>query len=168
MSSFDRRRALLFVGAAPLLAGCFRPMLAEDSASGRLRGKIALPAVNDRFGFYLLDSLESRLGQPTNPTYRLEVRSRLNESGLLVAQDNRITRQRVRAHATYRLFRTGEAEPILVDEVVSESGYDSTASLYASRTTRKDIEERLAKDLGDRIARRLYAEAGRIEASAGQ
>lgn len=166
MSSFDRRRVLLLAGAASLLAGCFRPMLAEDSAGGQLRGKVALPPVGDRFGFYLHDSLESRLGRPSDPIYRLEVRTQVTESGLLVAQDNTITRLRLRARARYRLFRDGETKPVIDDVVVSESGFDSTASLYASRTTRKDIENRLAKDLGDRIARRLYAQAGRIEAAA--
>lgn len=164
MSSFDRRH-LLLLGGATLLSGCFRPMLAENSPGGRLRGKIALPRVGSPFSYFLTKSLEDRLGQPTNPVYRLEVKTELVERGLLVRQDNTVTRRQIRATANYQLFREGDPKPILSDLVVSESGYDATASLYASRTTKKDIEERLAKDLGDRIARRLYAEAGRIEAA---
>lgn len=165
MSSGDRRHFLALSAAALLLAGCFRPMLAEDGSAAALRGKIALPQTSDRFSYYLHDRLEERLGKPEAPEYRLEVRTALTESGLLVAQDNTITRIRVQAVADFELYRDGVSEPVLKDRIVTESGYDSTTTLYASRTTQQDIERRLANDLGERIARRIQAQAGRIESA---
>ncbi|MCL5776659.1 LPS assembly lipoprotein LptE [Limibaculum sp. FT325] len=131
-----------------------------------MRGRIALPQTTDRFSFHLRDRLEQRLGTPQQPDYRLEVVTAVTESGLLVAQDNTITRIRVQAVADFRLYRDGVAEPVLADRIVTESGYDSTASLYASRTTQRDIERRVAQDLGERIARRIQAQAAQIEAAA--
>ncbi|MBK0400535.1 hypothetical protein H0I76_15145 [Limibaculum sp. M0105] len=166
MSSCDRRRFLALCGALAVLPGCFRPMLAEGSGASELRGRIALPQTNDRLSYFLHDTLESRLGTPNNPDYRLEVATALTESGLLVEQDNTITRIRVQAVADFRLYYKDAAEPVLRDRIVTESGYDATASLYASRTTEQDIERRLAKDLGERIARRIQAQASQIEAAA--
>lgn len=166
MSSSDRRQFLVLGAVLALLPGCFRPMLAEDTGAAKLRGRIALPETSDRFSFYLRDTLEARLGAPREPDYRLEVRHSLTESGLLVAQDNTITRLRVRAVADFRLYRRGVSEPVLEDRILTESGYDSTASLYASRTTKRDIERRLAADVGERIARRIQAQADQIETAA--
>jgi hypothetical protein len=166
MSSSDRRAFIALAAAIAVLPGCFRPMLAEGGGAAELRGRIALPSPSDRFQFHMHDSLEERLGKPDAPDYRLEVAVALSESGLLVAQDNTITRLRMQAVADFRLYRSGYAEPVLADRIVSESGYDSTASLYSSRTTKKDIERRLARDLGERIARRIQAQAGRIGATA--
>lgn len=154
------------MGAAlALLPGCFRPMLAEGTGASDLRGRIVLPQTSDRFSFHLHDSLEERLGRTTAPDYRLEVSTALTESGLLVAQDNTITRLRIQAVADFRLYRADGTKPLLTDRIVTESGFDSTASLYASRTTRRDIERRLARDLGERIARRIQAQAGQIVAA---
>lgn len=169
MSSCDRRRVLALGtlgGLSLLLGGCFRPMLAEGGDAAALRGRIAFPPTRDRFGFYLQDSLEERLGKPETPDYRLEITTNFSESGLLVAQDNTITRLRLQAVSDFRLYRESETEPVLADRIITESGYDSTASLYASRTTRKDIERRLARDLGERIARRIQAQAGQLDLAA--
>ena len=61
----------------------------------------------------------------------------------------------------------GGSEPVLRDRSVSQSGYNSTASLFATRAAKLDIESRLARDLGERIARSLLARAGAILATAG-
>ncbi|MEO0959657.1 MAG: hypothetical protein AAFY66_14535 [Pseudomonadota bacterium] len=71
----------------------------------------------------------------------------------------------MRATAVMRLFRDGVPEPVLQDILVSEAGFDETASLFASRTTERDIEERLVRDLAERISRRVLARASQIEAA---
>ncbi|MEM6944248.1 MAG: hypothetical protein AAF565_10915 [Pseudomonadota bacterium] len=111
------------------------------------------------------ETFEDRLGKPSEPRYRLEVNTRIRERGLLVAQDNAVTRLQLNAIAVMRLFRSGSVEPVMEEVLVSEAGFDQTASLYASRTTRRDIEERLARDLAERISRRVLAAAGRLEAT---
>lgn len=161
MSSFERRTLLAGLGVLAL-GGCFKPMLAQGTASSSLRNRIALPEIDDRFGYFLARSLEDRLGHPNDPEYRLVVKTSLSERGLAVAQDNAVTRVTVIAEARWALWRTGEAEPLIQDKVRSQSGHDATSSLYATRQTRRDIERRLARDLGERISRVILARAGQI------
>ncbi|MEM6974075.1 MAG: LPS assembly lipoprotein LptE [Pseudomonadota bacterium] len=159
------RRSLLLLGSAAILSslsGCLRPMLAEGGTSDTLRGQIALPAISDRLSRAMSVRLEKRLGEPVaTPLYRLEVSRNFERRGLLVTQDNDITRIQLRGTAEWRLFRRGELEPVDKGVVSSEGGYDQTASLFASRTTERDVERRLAEDMAERIARRLLARADR-------
>jgi hypothetical protein len=166
-----RRRVLarlggtFLIGGALLslpLGGCFRPMLAEDSASSAMIGRVGLPEVSDRFGYYLNDSLRDRLGRPDSETFRLEVSTRIDRGNLAIAQDNAVTRISLTATADWALFPVGATEPLLTGRAVSQSGYNSTASLFATRAAKQDIERRLARDLGERIARSLLARAGDI------
>ena len=162
------RRALLRAGAlaaAGLVSGCFRPMLAENAPARALRGLVALPDLDSRFGYYLRQSLEDRLGVPQAPRWRLEVETVLNEDDLAITPDSAITRKSLTARAAYRLVPIGGGAPVLEDEVISQSGYNATGSLYATRVVARDTEERLARDLGFRIARRVLAEAERLEPS---
>lgn len=158
MSSCDRRAVLAGLAILPL-AGCFRPMLAEDGPASAVLGRIALPTVDDRFGYFLNRSLEGRLGRATAPDWRLEVNTRITERGFAVAQDNSVTRITLEAEATWKLFRAGETRPVLTDRAVTQSGYGATSSLFATRQTRRDIERRLANDLGERISRAILARA---------
>ena len=152
----------LTAGIAGLTQGCFRPMLAEDTASGALIGRIGFPDFNDRFGYHLDRSLRDRLGETRVTDYRLTIRTDLKRDDLAITQDNAITRISLTAEATWALYRDGETEPVLRDRVVAQSGYNSTASLFATREARRDIERRLARDLGERIARRVLAQADQI------
>ncbi len=163
MSSFDRRKVLLGLTAMPLaLAGCFRPMLAENSAGSDIRHRIAMPEVDGRFEYFLVESLEDRLGKSSEPEFALRVRTNVTERGFGVAQDNAITRITLLATANWSLWRPGANEPLLRDKAVSQSGFNATTSLCATRQTRLDIERRLARDLGERIARVILARANRL------
>jgi hypothetical protein len=149
------------------LSGCFRPMLAAGSPSAELIGRIRLPDFDSRFGFYLNDSLRDRLGRAGAEDFRLEVETRFESDDLAIAQDNAVTRISLTAIADWALYPAGGSEPVLKGRAVSQSGYNSTASLFATRAAKLDIERRLARDLGDRIARSLLARAGGIVAAAG-
>lgn len=166
MSSSDRRAVLAgLAGALALTSGCFRPMLAESSAASALHGRIALPTIDGRFQYHLGQSLEDRLGTPRDPLYRLEVRTRLTEDNLAITPDDAITRKSLTAEARFRLLPVGSGEPVMTDRVISQSGYNSTGSLFATRVAAQDTEKRLAQDLGERIARRILADAGRLAPS---
>ena len=171
MSWSDRRKFLARLGGGLLLpgvlGGCFRPMLAAESPSAALVGRIALPAFDDRFGFYLNASLRDRLGRAQGQDFRLEVTTRIERADLAISRDNAVTRISLTATADWALYRVGGSEPVLRDRSVSQSGYNSTASLFATRAAKLDIESRLARDLGERIARSLLARAGAILATAG-
>ena len=167
MLSCDRR--LLLRGAAlgltALVAGCFRPMLAEDAPARAIRGKVALPTVDSRFGHHLYESLEERLGTPRDPLWRLDVETRLTEDDLAITRDGVITRKNLTARADYRLYPIGGGEPVLAERVISQAGYDATAALYATRVVAQEVEERLARDLGSRIAHHVLAAADRLAPS---
>lgn len=165
MSWSDRRGVLRagILAAAFGLSGCFRPMLAEDAAALRLRGLVALPEFDSRFGYYLRQGLEDRLGTPEAPRWQLEIDVELNEDDLAITPDTAITRKSLTARADYRLLPLGGGAPVLEDSVISQSGYNATGSLYATRAVARDTEERLARDLGLRIARQVLAAAQRLE-----
>lgn len=156
--------------AVAALAGCFRPMLAEGGPSSALIGRVELPAFDDRFGYYLNDSLRDRLGRPGTAAYRLEIKTQLRKDNLAIAQNNAVTRISLTATADWALYRLGaetsgpdgKPVPALTGHTVSQSGYNSTASLYATRAAKLDIERRLARDLGERIARSLFARAEKL------
>lgn len=128
-------------------------------------GRVRLPDFDDRFGYYLNDSLRDRLGRPQSEAFRLEVKTRIDRSNLAIAQDNAVTRISLTAIADWALYPMEASEPLLADRTVSQSGYNSTASLFATRAAKLDIERRLARDLGERIARSVLAHAGDIAAN---
>ncbi len=167
MSSSERRRVLgglALGGLAWLLGGCFRPMLATSGPASGLLGRVALPEASDRFSYYLNRTLAERLGAPRSPDFRLEVATRMERERLAITQDDAVTRISLKAVADWALYRAGESTPILSESAVSQSGYSSTASLFATREVRRDVERRLARDLGERIALRVLAQAGGIAA----
>lgn len=163
MWSSDRRAAIAGL-AVLLLAGCFRPMLAETQAASDMLNRIALPPVGGRFDYYLVQSLENRLGQPQDPAFVLNIASNLIERGTAVTQDNSVTRINLLVQSTWSLWRVGGTEPLISDVAFSESGYNATSSLFATREARLEIERRLAKDIGERIARGILARAGEFPA----
>jgi LPS-assembly lipoprotein len=163
MLSSDRR-AFLTGAALMFLGGCFRPMLAEDDAARIIRHRIALPRVDSRFDHYLVESLEDRLGSPGETEFVLEIASRLTEQGLAITQDDAVTRITLQVQATWSLRRAGATAPLITDVEFSQSGYNATASLFATRQTRQEIERRLARDIGERIARSIFARADEFAA----
>jgi len=160
-----RRRVLAGLGAAVLLLpGCLRPMLAEGSGGAAIRNRVRLPAFKGRFGYYLDQSLRSRLGVPTRPDYRLDVQTVVAERGLAIAQDNSVTRATLSAEVTWQLWPMDgrPTGPVLSDKLTVESGYSATTSLFATRQVRLHIERRLAREIGERIARTIQARADEV------
>ncbi len=161
--SWSRRAVLAAgLGAPLLLGGCFRPMLAEDTAGRAARGRIALPPASGRLGYHLTRRLEDRLGRPSQPDHRLAVTIDTAETGLAIAQDNTITRRTVTATARWQLRRAAEPRPVLAGTETAQSGFNATTSLYATRVARETVERRLAEELAERIARVILARAGEL------
>lgn len=165
MSWSERRTVLAGLGVGILsLSGCLRPMLAADAPASALRGQIVLPDLSDRFGYYLHESLAERLGETKTPVFRLDVGRNMTEAGVAIARDNSATRINLLVEASWQLVRLSDGVPVLSDKLTLQSGYNATTSLYATRQTRRDIERRLARSLGGRIARSIQARAGDIPA----
>ena len=164
MSLSDRRAVLGGLGLALLgLPGCLRPMLAKGGAAANLRGRVSYPSINDRFGYFMNESLSSRLGRTGTAAYRLEIARTITEAGVAIARDSSATRINLLVKANWRLVRVSDGKALMTDELVLQSGYNATTSLYATRQTRRDIERRLARNLGERIARTLQARADEID-----
>ena len=164
----NRRRAALAMLTAPaVLAGCLRPMLAEDQRGAKIRSKVQLPDFDDRFGYFLDRSLRARLGAPDSPAYRLSVSTQIADRGLAVGQDNSVTRITLTAVSAWQLWPlgTGATEPILSDSIRVQYGYSATTSLFATRQARLDIERRLAREIGEQIARTIQARADEVLAN---
>ncbi len=161
-----RRRFLTLTAGAVAVSGCFRPMLAETSDAATLRGTIELPEVDDRFGYFMVRSLEDRLGRTEAAEYRLEVATRVIEQGLAIEQDNSVTRITLLVEADWVLYRLPDRRPVLQSRSVTQSGYDATPDLFATRQTRLDVERRLARDLGERVARGILGRARTVKAQA--
>ena len=161
MSSFNRRALLgwALCGGATAVSGCFRPMLAEGSSETRLRGKIALPKSDGRFEYHLSKSLKDRLGTPSSTEWSLEVTTKIGKQEFAVAQDNSVTRITLTATSNWTLRKRSTGEVLLNEVAFSQSGYSATTSLFATRQTELDLERRLARDIGERISRRIYANA---------
>lgn len=161
MSLSDKRamlRGVLALGVLTMpISGCFRPMLAKNSSASDIRGRIALPKIDDRLDYHLYQSLEEELGRPGSTEYRLEVTVGTRQRDFAVSQDSSVTRLSVVATAYWKLFKNGIDEPIYESKAVSESGYNATGSLYATRQTEIDVERRIAVDLGKRIGRAILA-----------
>ena len=140
-------------------------MLGRKSEAAKLRGRIALPDLPEtdgRIGYYLYQALESQLGSPSRPEWELRISVRKREGHHAIQRNNRITRISLRLTAKWAIHRKGRREPVLESRAVSESDYDSTDSLYASLVARDDIERRLARDLGERVALAVLAQADAI------
>lgn len=166
MLSSDRRSLLSFglvlVGTTAL-GGCFRPMLADGSHQTELRGRVALPEIDGRFGYFLSKSLEDQLGETTQVDWVLEANSKITRRGLAVAQNNAVTRITLLAQTDWVLRKRSTGAVVLSDTTTSQSGFNATTSLFASRQTEQDVERRLARDTGERISRRIYAQVGALE-----
>jgi len=166
MWSPDRRR-LLRLGALALgasaLAGCgFRPMYGRGEAVADLYGAIAYRTPEGRLGWMLRETLQRRLGRPGEaPTHALEADIKLADTGLAITEDSAITRYVVRGVSRWTLTGPPGFKP-LSGEVKSVSAYSATGSLFATRAARRGAEERVVRDLGERLATRV---AGRLAAA---
>ena len=137
-------------------------MLASDGPAAALRERIAFPEVRDRFGYFLDESLVARLGRSTSPEYRLDLSTTISERGIAVAQDNSVTRVTLVVNSDWSLRRLSDNQSVMESDVSLSSGYSATTSLFATRQTKRDVERRLARDLGERIARVILARASEL------
>ena len=137
-------------------------MLAKDDSPAEIRGRIAFPAVDDRFDYFLNKSLEDRLGEVQQADWALSVSHIFREQNVAVSTDNSVTRITLSVETTWSLRQRSNGAVVLRDKARTLAGYSATTSLFATRQTRQDIERRLARDIGERISRRIYASADKL------
>ncbi len=159
MSWSDRRVFLALAGAA--LTGCgFQPALRAGGAAGSPRGRTKLVLPQGRLGFALREVLIERLGQPgADADHILRADLVLGEQGLAITPDSSITRFVVRGESNWRLDGP-EGSGVIEGVERAQTAYSATGSLYATRAAQRDAEERVSRELGERIATRIIARLG--------
>ena len=159
MSSCSRR---FFVCGALALGGCgFRPLYGGGTTSGpgRLIGAIRVERESGELGFRVHESLIEHLRPATaNAPLRLVTRTRLERDGLAIQDDDEVTRFNLRVFSRYSLRRIGaapSAAPLAEGEVRSIAAYNATSSQYATLVAERQVLDRTAEEIADKITKRL-------------
>ncbi|NWG47163.1 MAG: hypothetical protein HXY25_11535 [Alphaproteobacteria bacterium] len=146
-------RRIAALGLLVLVAGCgFRPMygsISGDALEEELAG-IAVAPIEGRLGFEVRESLLAAIsprGEPSAPDYRLEVKLRETEEGLLIERDASITRFNYSLIGSYVLREAGTGEVVYADESRSIGAFNVVDSQFATLVAREDVQERTARDL---------------------
>lgn len=157
MSSFDRR---IFLITAVALAGCgFAPVYGPKGSAENLRGTIEIDDPRDPAGFALVRQLETRLGLPQSPRYRLAAQIRTTEDELGITPDQEITRFNLRGSVRFTLIDETTGSTVFSDTVSSFTSYSATGTPFATLTAQRDARDRLMIILADQIVARLLVTA---------
>lgn len=153
-----KRRALLFGSLA--LAGCgFEPVYGPSGSASTLAGRIDIAPPADEEGFALVQRLEERLGQPTNPDLSLSADIRLTEESLGFLPDGTISRFNVLGRVDWTLSHaTGETA--LSGSERSFTSYSATSTTVATIFAKRDARRRLMVILADHIVADILNRSG--------
>jgi len=158
MSLFDRRAVLLSLAG---MAGCgFRPLYGGGTGSGpgTLLGKIRIVAGRGELPFRLREALIENL-RPASASapLTLTVEAIVTRDGLLIEDDDEITRFNLTLNVDYALRRAGEPATLFKSEARSIAAFNAAASQFATLVSEREVQARAAEDVADKISRRLAA-----------
>ena len=159
MSSPDRRFVLTLLAALPLAACGFTPAYAPGGAAGKLRGRIAVQAPQDRNSFDLVRELEQRLGVAAAPLYDLNVSLVLERLSGGITPDNEITRYQLKGAATWSLSAVQGGTRVAGGMARSFTSWSATGSTVAGLVAEEDANRRLMVILADQITTQIVARA---------
>ena len=142
------------------LAGCgLQPMYAGGGSGAVAQGLagIDVPAIQGRTGWLGRNALTDRFraGGGAAPRYRLDVRLDERLEGLGILADDTVTRERLTLRARYQLVDIATEAIVLDASDGTDAGIDVVSSEYAVVAAEESAQERLAKDLADRITARV-------------
>jgi LPS-assembly lipoprotein len=153
MSSCNRRWVLV-AGAA--LTGCgFQPVHGPGEA---LRGRITLAEARSPVDFAFRERLRRRLGDAGGAAdWRLVFDVQLTERGAAIEQNLDVTRFNITGVAKFALISVSTEPSYREETVIATASFDAVAEAFATRSARKAAEQRLARELAERVSARLYA-----------
>jgi len=158
MSWFDRRTLVLSVLA---LGGCgFRPLYGGGTTGGpgQMLGKVRIETGRGELPFRLREALIENLRPSTAAApLVLTVEADVTRDGLLIEDDDQITRYNLTLDVDYTLRRAGAPAPLHTGEARSIAAYNATASQYATLVSEREVQARAAEDVAEKITRRLAA-----------
>ncbi|SMQ68823.1 LPS-assembly lipoprotein [Altererythrobacter xiamenensis] len=167
-----RSAAFLALSAACLsLSACgLQPMYAGGASAPVAQGLAAVevPAIPGRAGWLVRNALNDKLGVAGEAAarYRLDVRLDDSLEGLGVLNDDTISRERRILRARYQLIDITSDEILLDATAGSDAGIDVVSSEYATIAAEQRALENLAKDIADRMVRRIALTLREREAGA--
>ena len=151
LAAFASVLALAACGLQPMYAGGGNGVVAQGLAG------IEVPAIEGRSGWLVRNALNDRFhaGAAAETRYRLDVRLDEKLEGLGVLGNDTVSRERLALRARYQLV-DAETGAIMLDATdATDAGIDVVSSEYAVIAAEQSAEERLAKDLADRITARV-------------
>lgn len=156
MSSCNRRWVL---GAGIALAGCgFQPVHRSGGAAEALRGRITLAEARSPVDFAFRERLRRRIGDADGAgDWRLVFDVELTERGAAIEQDLDVTRFNITGIAKFALISVSTEPSYDEETVIATASFDAVAEAFATRSARKAAEQRLARELAERVSARLYA-----------
>ena len=162
MSSYKMlatRRALLLSLAA--LGGCgFRPLYSggTQNGPGRLLGKVRIIADRGELPFRLREALiENMRPASAGAPLTLTVKTSVTRDGLLIEDDDEITRYNLTLEVDYTLRRANSPAPLYTNNARTIAAFNATASQYATLVSEREVQARAAEDIAEKISRRLAA-----------
>lgn len=153
-------RSIMLAAALAGLTACgLQPMYAGggNASVARSLAAVEVPAIPGRGGWLVRNALNDRLsvaGEET-PRYRLDVRLDESLEALGVLSDDTITRERLILRARYQLVEVASGAILLDATSGSDAGIDVVSSEYATIAAEQTALENLARDLADRMVRRV-------------
>ena len=109
--------------------------------------------------FAFRERMRRRIGhQNDGARYSLAFDLRFEERGVAVTPASDITRYQVTGFSKYRLLDEQSGD-VVEGEIIARGAYDSTAAAFATLAAQRDERERIAIELAERTATRLFAAA---------
>lgn len=128
-----------------------------NSAVAQGLAAVDVPAIPGRDGWLVRNALTDKLGVAgqASPQYRLDVRLDDSLEALGILGDDTISRERRILRARYQLVDLASGEILLDATAGSDAGIDVVSSEYATIAAEQTALENLARDVADRIVRRV-------------
>ena len=149
----------LLIAASGLTACGLQPMYAGGGSGAVARGLAAVDvsAIEGRSGWLVRNALTDRFHAAGTGAarYRLDVRLDEKLEGLGVLGNDTVARERLTLRARYQLVDAANGAILLDATDGTDAGVDVVSSEYAVIAAEQSAEERLAKDLADRITARV-------------
>lgn len=159
-----RMLAALLVLATGSACG-LQPMYAGGTSSPVVQGLAAvdIPPIPGRDGWLVHNALAERFGIAGSASgrgegsqrYRLDVRLDDSLQSLGVLNDDTISRERRILRSRYQLIDLATGEILLDATAGSDAGIDVVSSEYATIAAEQTALENLARDVADRMTRRV-------------
>lgn len=156
--------ALSACGLQPMYAGGAKAPLAQGMAA------VEVAPIPGRDGWLVRNALIDRLtvAGDESPRYRLDVRLDDSLEGLGVLNNDTISRERRILRSRYQLVDLTSGEILLDATAGSDAGIDVVSSEYATIAAEQTALELLAKDVAERMVRRIALTLRQREAGQAQ